>query len=49
LLKKFNMKCKVSIKPIKPFILFGKMPLANVFLDKKNFKRIGGKWISHAK
>jgi len=33
----------VSIKPIKLFILFGKMPLANVFLDKKNFKRIGGK------
>jgi hypothetical protein len=43
------MQCKVSGQKIKPFMLFGKMPLANGFLDKKNFKRIGGKWISHVK
>jgi hypothetical protein len=43
------MQCKVSGQKIKPFMLFGEMPLANGFLDKKNFKRIGGKWISHVK
>ena len=37
------MQCKVSGQKIKPLMLFGKMPLANGFLDKKNFKRIGGK------
>tara|TARA_B110001454_G_scaffold97460_1_gene92244 strand:- start:23 stop:301 length:279 start_codon:yes stop_codon:yes gene_type:complete len=39
LLKKFNMKCKVSGQQIKPFMSFGKMPMANGFLDKKNFKK----------
>ena len=43
------MQCKVSDQEIKPFMLLGKMPIANSFLDKKNFKRIGGKWISHVK
>ena len=43
------MKCKVSDQQIKPFISFGKMPMANGFLDKKNFKRMGEKWISHVK
>ena len=69
------MKYKVSGQKIKPFMSFGKMPMANGFLDKKNFKkhlpniailcswnhkneiirkeknfkRIGGKWISHVK
>jgi len=33
------MKCKVSGQKIKPFISFGKMPMANGFLDKKNFKK----------
>ena len=31
------MECKVSKKEIKPFMSFGKMPLANGFLEKKNF------------
>ena len=34
------MQCKVSDQQIKPFMLFGKMPITNDFLDKKNFKRI---------
>ena len=33
------MQCKVSDQQIKPFMLFGKMPIANDFLDKKNFKK----------
>ena len=33
------MKCKVSGLQIKPFMSFGKMPMANGFLDKKNFKK----------
>ena len=33
------MKCKVSGQQIKPFMSFGKMPMANGFLDKKNFKK----------
>ena len=33
------MKCKVTNKPIKPFMSFGKMPIANGFLKKKYFKK----------
>ena len=33
------MKCKVSGKKITPFMSFGKMPMANGFLDKKDFKK----------
>ena len=33
------MKCKVTNKVIKPFMSFGKMPMANGFLKKENFKR----------
>jgi len=33
------MKCKVSGQKIKPFMSFGKMPMANGFLDKKSFKK----------
>ena len=33
------MKYKVSGQKIKPFILFGKMPMANGFLDRKNFRK----------
>ena len=32
------MQCKVSGKKILPFMSFGKMPMANGFLDKKDFK-----------
>ena len=32
------MKCKLTDKEIKPFMSFGKMPLANGFLDKDEFK-----------
>ena len=28
------MKCKITGKEIKPFISFGKMPIANGFLNK---------------
>ena len=43
------MKCRLSDQQIKLFKSFGKMPMANGFLDKKNFKRFGGKWVSHVK
>ena len=33
------MKCKISNKSIKPFMSFGKMPIANGFLDKKDFSK----------
>ena len=33
------MKCKVTNKIIKPFMTFGKMPLANGFLKKENFSK----------
>ena len=33
------MKCKFNGKKIKPFMSFGKMPIANGFLKKKNFKK----------
>jgi len=33
------MKCKLTDKNIKPFMSFGKMPLANGFLDEKEFKK----------
>ena len=31
------MKCKVTNKKITPFMSFGKMPIANGFLEKKDF------------
>ena len=31
------MKCKITNKPIQPFMSFGKMPIANGFIEKKNF------------
>ncbi len=33
------MKCKFTKKKIKPFMSFGKMPIANGFLKKKYFKK----------
>jgi methylation protein EvaC len=33
------MKCKFCNKKIKPFLSFGKMPMANGFLKKKDFKK----------
>ena len=33
------MKCKITKKIIKPFMSFGKMPIANGFLKKKFFKK----------
>ena len=33
------MKCKVTNKVIKPFMSFGKMPLANGFLKKEDFNK----------
>ena len=32
------MKCKITDNKIKPFMSFGKMPLANGFLDKDKFE-----------
>ena len=32
------MKCKITNKNINPFMTFGKMPIANGFIEKKNFK-----------
>ena len=31
------MKCKITNKILKPFMTFGKMPIANGFIEKKNF------------
>ncbi len=31
------MKCKITNKPMQPFMSFGKMPIANGFIEKKNF------------
>ena len=33
------MRCKITGKKIKPFMTFGKMPIANGFLKDKNFKK----------
>ncbi len=33
------MKCKITNKPIQPFINFGKMPIANGFIEEKNFSK----------
>src|SRR6056300_880710 len=33
------MSCKVTKKKLKPFMSFGKMPIANGFLEKKDFKK----------
>ena len=33
------MKCKITHKPIKPFMSFGKMPIANGFLEKQDFSK----------
>ena len=33
------MICKITGKKLKPFMSFGKMPIANGFLKKKNFKK----------
>ena len=33
------MKCKLTNKDLKPFMSFGKMPLANGFLDKNQFDK----------
>ncbi len=33
------MICKITRKKIKPFMSFGKMPIANGFLSKKHFKK----------
>ena len=36
----FNeMRCKFSKIKLKPFMSFGKMPMANGFLSKKDFHR----------
>ena len=31
------MKCKITNKDIKPFMSFGKMPIANGFIKKEDF------------
>ena len=33
------MKCKLTDKTIKPFMSFGKMPLANGFLNENEFQK----------
>ena len=33
------MICKITKKKIRPFMSFGKMPIANGFLHKKDFKK----------
>ena len=32
------MKCKITNKEIKPFMSFGKMPIANGFIKKEDFE-----------
>jgi len=31
------MNCKITNKKMTPFMSFGKMPIANGFIEKKNF------------
>ena len=31
------MKCKITNKPINPFMSFGRMPIANGFIEEKDF------------
>ncbi len=33
------MKCKITNTPLEPFMSFGKMPIANGFIDEKNFSK----------
>ena len=33
------MRCKILGNKIKPFMSFGKMPMANCFLKRKDFKK----------
>ncbi len=33
------MKCKITNAPLEPFMSFGKMPIANGFIDEKNFSK----------
>ena len=33
------MKCKITNKSIEPFMTFGKMPIANGFIEKENFDK----------
>ena len=33
------MKCKITERKIIPFMSFGKMPIANGFLNKNDFKK----------
>ena len=33
------MRCKITKEKIKPFMSFGKMPIANGFINKKDFKK----------
>ena len=33
------MKCKITNKTIEPFMTFGKMPVANGFIEKQNFDK----------
>jgi len=33
------MKCKITGAQLKPFMTFGKMPIANAFVEKKNFDK----------
>ena len=38
-LKILKMKCKITNKSIEPFMTFGKMPIANGFIEKENFDK----------
>ena len=33
------MKCKITKKSVTPFMSFGKMPIANGFLERKDFNK----------
>ena len=33
------MKCKITNKAIEPFMTFGKMPIANGFIEKEKFDK----------
>ena len=42
------MKCKITKKPLKPFMSFGKMPIANGFIDEKiSLMNIFSTWRSY--
>ena len=42
------MICKITKKKIKPIMSFGKMPIANGFINKQDFEKLIHSWVAHS-